>query len=212
MASLLLMQITGTAVGYGGTILHTTNGVPVELTSFASSSNGKEVILNWTTATELNNQGFEIQRSNDNMSFKKIGFVPGCATTTEPKSYSYLDQSVVNGTYYYRLKQIDYDGSYEYSDVVEVELREFNSYVLKQNYPNPFNPSTTFRCSIPNESKVIIKVYDILGKEIETPINEDKPAGTYEIMWNAANSPSGIYLYRMLAGSFIQTRKMILLK
>ena len=114
----------GTAVGEAGLILRTTNGgVPVELTSFTATSNGKEVILNWSTATELNNQGFEIERSEDNISFNTIGFVPGFGTTTEPKSYSYSDQSVNSGTNYYRLKQVDYDGSYEYSDVVEVEFQ-----------------------------------------------------------------------------------------
>ena len=117
--------------------------IPVELTSFTATTNGKEVILNWSTATELNNQGFEIQRSTEGEEFFTVGFVNGHGTTTEQQNYSYADRNLDDGKYYYRLKQVDYDGSYEYSDVVEVDFRAFNSYLLEQNYPNPFNPTTT---------------------------------------------------------------------
>ena len=119
--------------------------VPVELTSFTASSNGNEVILSWTTATELNNRGFEIQRSVDGTGFFTVGFVEGKGTTTNPQRYSYSDKVPGNGQIFYRLKQVDFDGSYEYSDVVEVEWRTFNSYLLEQNYPNPFQPHNNDR-------------------------------------------------------------------
>ena len=108
--------------------------IPVELISFTAKSNGKEIILNWSTATELNNLGFEIQRSSEGNEFFTIGFVEGHGTTTEQQTYSYIDKNLGNGKNFYRLKQVDYDGSYEYSDVVEVEWRAFNSYLLEQNY------------------------------------------------------------------------------
>ncbi|MDH3269303.1 MAG: YCF48-related protein, partial [Ignavibacteria bacterium] len=211
---------TGWVVGENGTILKTTNGgiIPVELTSFTAIAQSNYVELNWTTATEINNLGFEIERSEDNVSFNKIGFVPGFGTTTEPKSYSYSDQSVYSGTFYYRLKQVDYDGSFEYSAVVEVELGVLNSYILEQNYPNPFNPSTKIRYSVPNTSQVIIKIYDVLSKEIETLVNEEKQTGTYKLTWNAANIPSGVYFYTLDAVSISgnkQTKigkKMIIIK
>jgi hypothetical protein len=186
--------------------------VPVELTSFAAFANNGIVELNWSTATELNNQGFEVERSEDNISFNKIGFVPGFGTTTEPKSYSYSDQSVNNGTFYYRLKQVDFDGSYEYSDIVEVNLNVPTEFSLQQNYPNPFNPNTTIKYSIPQASQVQIKVFDILGAEISILMDEEKSVGSYDLTWNAENLPSGIYFYQLKAGSYIETKKMLLLK
>ncbi len=155
--------------------------VPVELTSFTASSNGEEVTLNWSTATELNNQGFEIERSEDNVSFNKIGFVPGFGTTTEPKSYNYSDQPASSGTFYYRLKQVDYDGSFEYSEVVEVEWRAFNSYLLEQNYPNPFNPTTTIRFGLQNKSIVKIIILNAIGEEVAVVLNEEKEAGFHQV-------------------------------
>jgi photosystem II stability/assembly factor-like uncharacterized protein len=206
-------NLTGWIVGDGGTILHTTNGgVPVELSAFTASVNGKVVILNWSTATELNNQGFEIERSEDNINFTKIGFVPGFGTTTEPKSYSYSDQSVNSGTNYYRLKQVDYDGSYEYSDVVEIDFRAFNSYLLEQCYPNPFNPTTTIGFGIQSKSNVMIKVLNSIGEEVAVVLNEEKEAGFYQVEFNAIGLPSGVYFYQLKAGSFIETKKMLLLK
>jgi photosystem II stability/assembly factor-like uncharacterized protein len=186
--------------------------VPVELTSFTATANGKEVILNWTTATELNNQGFEIERSEDNIIFNKIGFVPGFGTTTEPKSYSYSDQSVNSGTYYYRLKQVDYDGSYEYSEVVEIDFRAFNSYLLEQNYPNPFNPSTTIGFGIQTKSNVKITILNAIGEEVAVVLNEEREPGFYQVEFSADNLPSGVYFYQLKAGEFTSVKKMILLR
>jgi photosystem II stability/assembly factor-like uncharacterized protein len=186
--------------------------VPVELTSFTATSNGKEVILNWSTATEINNQGFDIEKSEDNTNFNKIGFVPGFGTTTEPKCYSYSDQSVNSGTNYYRLKQVDFDGSYEYSDVVEVDFKAFNSYVLEQCYPNPFNPTTTIGFGLQNKSIVKITILNAIGEEVAVVLNEEREAGFHQVEFNAANLPSGVYFYQLKAGEFIETKKMLLLK
>ena len=207
----------GWAVGSNGTILHTTNGgIPVELTSFTATANNKEVILNWSTATEINSQGFEIERASSSTTavqeWKKIGFVSGFGTTTEPKSYSYLDRPLSIGKYYYRLRQVDFNGAYEYSEVVEVEWCAFNSYLLEQNYPNPFNPITTIKFSVPKTSKVKLTLFNLLGEEVATLVNEEKNAGNYTVEFNATNLPSGVYFYQLKAGELISTKKMILLK
>jgi len=185
--------------------------IPVELTSFNAISDGGVVTLNWQTATETNNQGFEMQRSN-NGEFEKIGFVPGHGTTTELQSYTFIDENVLAGKYTYRLKQIDYDGTNKYSSVVEVEVAQPIEYSLNQNYPNPFNPSTTIIFTISDLRFTTLKVYDVLGNEIATLVNEEKPAGIYEVVFNAFEYPSGIYFYRLQAGKLIQIKKMILLK
>jgi len=176
----------GTAVGDYGTILKTTNGgIPVELTSFTATANGNEVILNWSTATELNNFGFEVQRLTIENVWKKIVLLEGYGTTTETHNYSYVDANLTPGKYLYRLKQIDFNGQYEYSNLVEIELIP-EQYALYQNYPNPFNPSTKITYTIPELSFVTIKVYDVLGNEIAKLVNEEKPIGNYafvEIAW-----------------------------
>jgi photosystem II stability/assembly factor-like uncharacterized protein len=186
--------------------------VPVELTSFTATANGKEVILNWTTATEINNQGFEIERSGDNINFNNIGFVPGFGTTTEPKSYSYSDQSVNSGTFYYRLKQIDFDGSFEYSEVVEIEITSPTEFILLQNFPNPFNPTTTIGFGIQNKSNVKITIINAIGEEVAIVLNEEREAGFHQVEFNASTLPSGVYFYQLRAGSFVETKKMLLLK
>jgi len=186
--------------------------LPVELTSFSATINGKEVILNWSTATELNNLGFEIQRSRAGKEFFTVGFVNGYGTTSEQQNYRYADKNLNNGKYYYRLKQVDYDGSYEYSDVVEVEWRAFNSYMLEQNYPNPFNPTTKIGFGVQNKSNVKITVLNSIGEEVAILLNENKDAGFYQIDFNATNIPSGVYFYRLQAGEFVETKKMVLLK
>lgn len=188
--------------------------IPVELIYFSSEVIGSDVQLIWSTATETNNQGFEILRSvqNDNNSWEKIGFVPGFGTTTEVHNYSFVDESPQSGKYQYILKQIDFDGMFTYSNIIEVTVDAPTKFSLEQNYPDPFNPSTTFRYSIPNESKVVIKVYDILGNEMETLVNEEKPAGTYEVEFDGTGLPSGIYFYQLKTGKFLETKKMVLLK
>jgi len=186
--------------------------VPVEFLSFTASSNGKEVSLNWSTATELNNQLFEVQRSFEGSEFAMVGSVYGKGTTTERQDYIYRDKIPADGKYFYRLKQIDYLGRYEYSDIIEIELRVFNSFLLEQNFPNPFNPTTTIGYGIKEKSEVKIAVLNAIGEEMALLVNEEKEAGYHTVGFNAANLPSGVYFYQLRAGSFVQTKKMILLK
>jgi hypothetical protein len=191
---------------------HFSDYVPVELISFMADVRDGSVALKWQTATENNNSGFEIQRKTDNVDWRKVGFVEGHGTTTEPNSYSFTDKNISTGIYHYRLKQIDYDGSIEYSNEVEVEVAAPLEFSLEQNYPNPFNPSTTIKYSVPQSAQVQIKVFDVLGNEIETLLNEEKQTGVYKLTWNAEQLPSGVYFYTLKAGPFTQTKKMILMK
>jgi hypothetical protein len=186
--------------------------VPVELMLFTANVIDNTVQLNWKTATELNNYGFEIERCTDTEKWNMIGFVDGHGNSGLSNSYSFIDRNTVgSGKYNYRLKQIDFDGSFEYSDVVEVEVMPAY-FQLSQNYPNPFNPVTKITYQIPKESKVVIKVYDILGSEVASLVDETKEAGYYEIELNGINLPSGTYIYRITAGNFVEAKKMVLMK
>jgi len=208
------------AVGEGGAILHTTNSgtIPVELTSFTASTSRGKVFLNWSTATELNNLGFEIERkiiqSESSEEWIIIGFREGYGTTTEPQKYSYVDdiRTVITKSLAYRLKQIDYNGSYEYSDEVFVDNPAPTDFVLEQNHPNPFNPTTKIKYQIPELSFVTLKVYDVLGNEVATLVDEELPAGEYEVEFEGRGLSSGLYFYKLSAGNFIETKKMILMK
>ncbi|MCZ7609348.1 MAG: T9SS type A sorting domain-containing protein [Ignavibacterium sp.] len=186
--------------------------VPVELVSFSANQSNQKISLQWITATETNNMGFEIEKSNDKNNWLKIGFVEGKGTTTEKQNYSFIDQNISNGVIHYRLKQIDYDGTFEYSPVISVETAAPKDYYLLQNYPNPFNPSTTIKYSLKDDGKVSLKIFNSLGEEVRTLVNEIKPAGNYEVEFNASELPSGIYIYSIQAGEFISSKKMILLK
>ncbi|MBT8377936.1 MAG: T9SS type A sorting domain-containing protein [Ignavibacteria bacterium] len=202
---------SGSQANFSIVRLTTDDPIPVELTSFAASIIDNSVILEWTTATEINNLGFEIERSINSIS-ETIGFVSGAGSTVEPRYYSYTDKQVAGGTYYYRLKQIDFEGSHNYTDEIEVEVTALDVYTLEQNHPNPFNPSTKIRYSIPQTSNVVIKVFDIIGNEIEILVNREKQTGIYETTWYAENLPSGIYFYQLKAGDFVETKKMVLMK
>lgn len=186
--------------------------VPVELTSFTAKAKGAEVELRWTTSTETNNQGFDVEKMNEHGVFESIGFVPGFGTTTEIKSYSFVDSKVSTGTQSYRLKQIDYDGTSSYSDVIETELINPTSFALEQNYPNPFNPSTTIKFSIPVETEVHLNVYNALGQEVAEIINSRLKEGYHEVNFEATNLTSGIYFYRLEADKFVDVKKMIIIK
>ena len=208
--------------------------VPVELISFAGKVEQSEVMLTWETATEINNYGFDIERSQmsnvKSQNWEKIGFVGGNGTTTETKSYSFVDN--VNekfGKYSYRLKQIDHEGSFKYSNEIEVLIQP-GKFSLEQNYPNPFNPSTKISWQSPVRSWQTLKVYDVLGNEVATLLNEEKEAGSYEVEFQSATRlpdgqvgnrqlASGVYIYRLQVypansevGSFTDTKKMILLR
>jgi photosystem II stability/assembly factor-like uncharacterized protein len=208
---------TGIAVGNNGVIRMTyTAGIPVELTSFNAISKKGYVELTWETATELNNHIFEIERKSESSDYRLIGFVEGAGTITEPQKYFFVDKYVDCGKHYYRLKQIDFDGSFQYSDEVEVFTIGDMNFNLIQNYPNPFNPNTVISFQLPVSGVVTLKVYDVLGNEIATLVNEEKQPGTYEVEFSPESSikypASGIYFYQLRAGDFVETKKMVLLK
>ncbi len=186
--------------------------VPVELTSFSASSSGEDVELKWTTATETNNQGFQIEKMNASGSFEPAGYVAGFGTTTEPKAYSFVDSKLESGNYTYRLKQIDFDGTFSYSEEVNVEVEQPLEYSLDQNYPNPFNPSTTIKYSIPEDGFVKLGVYNMLGEEVAAIVNATQKAGRYEVNFNASQLSSGVYVYRIEAANFTSAKKLMLMK
>jgi len=207
---------TGVALGLTnefGIAGDATNQLPVELTAFEGTYKNGEVHLSWRTASELNNAGFEVERSFDRETFTQVGFVRGNGTTTEAQSYTFVDRSTFNAEkVYYRLKQVDFDGQFEYSPVVEVNVSLPTKFALMQNYPNPFNPTTNIAYELPTTAKVVLKVYDVLGREVMTLVNQEQAAGRYVQPFNASALSSGMYFYRLQAGNFVETKKMMLVK
>ncbi|HCY75984.1 MAG TPA: hypothetical protein DHV28_08685 [Ignavibacteriales bacterium] len=193
-----------------------TDFIPVELTSFSAAVNVNNINLNWSTATETNNSGFQVERSNGS-AYETVGFVAGHGTTTELQNYSFVDQNVAAGNYTYRLKQVDFNGTFEYSNTIEVEVIGVKEFALGQNYPNPFNPSTTINFSLAVDSKVSLKIFDVLGQEVATLINGQMSAGSQKVSFNASSLNSGVYFYRIDADGvdgqkFSSVKKMILTK
>lgn len=171
--------------------------IPVELKSFTASVNKNTVLLNWTTATETNNSGFHIQRKAGDNEFQTIGFVEGKGTTTEVQNYFFADNNVGVGKFYYRLAQVDFDGSVNYTDAIEVDVNPPLEFSLSQNYPNPFNPATTIEFSLPVKSSVVLKVYDIIGQEVLKAIDTEMEPGYHKLNLNLARFSSGVYMYRI---------------
>lgn len=205
----------GWSVGDNGTILmYTDDSVPVELNSFSASVSGKDVNLIWSTASETNNRGFEIERKQNTSNWNLIGFVNGKGTSTEKQDYNFLDKNLPSGTYQYRLKQIDFDGTFEYYDLsAEVEINTIENFSLEQNYPNPFNPSTSISFNIPQDGFVNLKVYNVLGNEVAVLISKELSAGNHTMIFDAVSLSSGIYYYRLeVNNEFIGTKQMVLLK
>ncbi len=196
--------------------------VPVELSSFIAIDSDGKVVLEWVTESETNNYEFEIQRkSQDSDNWEKIASVKGHGTTTIPQKYSFIDHTVTIGTYYYRLKQIDFDGNFEYMEEISIEVNPPRSFSLYQNYPNPFNPETVIRYQIPKLSQAMLpvelKIYNLLGDEVKTLVQNDQDPGFYSIEWDGKNNQgkkvtAGTYIYRLKAGEFIKTKKMLLLR
>lgn len=186
--------------------------LPVELVSFKGKINKDGVLLTWTTITEKNNYGFEILRKSREHNYVVIGFVKGNGTSTEVHKYFFKDKNILNTKYNYRLKQIDLDGTFTYSDEISIDVNRAFEYTLSQNFPNPFNPSTIIKYSLLYSGIVEIKVFDMLGKEIKTLINEYKPAGNYEIEFDGTGLPNGVYFFRMISGNYSDTKKMVLLR
>jgi hypothetical protein len=187
--------------------------IPVELTSFSAESNSGRIHLKWSTSTEINNLGFEIERCDENREWATIGFVDGHGTTTENHSYTYTDDlfSVNSEFVFYRLKQLDYNGQNNYSPEIEANVSP-TYFTLEQNYPNPFNPNTTIKYGIPKKNYVRLIIYDSSGQEVKKLVDDFKEAGTYHIQFDGAKLSSGVYYYTLASGNFISTRKMILIK
>jgi len=192
--------------------------LPVELVSFtAIVQKGNDVVLNWSSTTEVNNQGFEIQRSSGKSDFAKIGYISGYGTTSNSQSYTFIDENPSSGKYLYRLKQYDVDGSIKFSHAIEAEVSELVNFELSQNFPNPFNPETKINYSIPVAGNVSMVIYNSLGQKICTLFSGNQDAGWHNITWNAEddfgkNVPSGIYLARIESGKNYKSIKMQLLK
>ena len=185
--------------------------IPVELVSFQGQIRVGRVILNWETATEHNNLGFNVERSEDQINWQNITFVPGYGTALSPHSYTFVDSSRFSGIVYYRLKQIDFDGSFTYSDEIKIEFAPV-LFSLSQNYPNPFNPVTRINYSISEKSAVNLVIYNMLGQQVSTVVDEIKLPGHYSIDFNASKLASGVYIYQLTSGKSVLTRKMLLLR
>ncbi len=214
IGSIAIRQGTNTPSGRidGIRVGNTWGIIPVELTSFNATVSGNSVRLNWSTATELNNSGFDIERKTQNSEWKKIGFVKGAGTTTVVQNYSFTDKELTSGKYSYRLKQIDFDGKYEYSKSIEVDVNVAYNFELAQNYPNPFNPTTSISFSIPQSGNVKLAVYNLLGQEVKTLINRNMEAGSYSVDFDAEGLFSGVYIYRLESNGMTLTKKMTYLK
>ncbi|MCX6168442.1 MAG: ice-binding family protein [Ignavibacteriales bacterium] len=206
-------SVTAQLLANTGAVTINSDVLPVELTSFTAVLNNRVVELNWNTATEVNNYGFNVELRIQNGEWNKIGFIQGHGNSNSPKDYSFVDKNPQVGKLQYRLKQIDFDGAFEYSDVAEVEVESPKQFTVYQNYPNPFNPTTNITYEIPVNSKVMIKVYDVLGSEVAILLNEEKLPGRYQVEFNASHLPSGIYFYSINTGNNNPImKKMILLK
>ena len=211
-------------------ISSTEEALPVELISFESVAQNGKVMLNWSTATESNNAGWEIEsrsqksevsspKSGSSVTLSgvegwtKVAFVAGKGTTTESQSYQFqVESSKFNAPRMeFRLKQIDLDGKFTYSNILSVDLTP-NSFALSQNYPNPFNPITVISYQLQVQSDVRLVVFDLLGREVATLVNEKKEAGNYTATFNGANLTSGVYFYKLTAGNFSEIKKMTLIK
>ncbi len=197
--------------------------LPIQLSSFtAAVVNQNSVRLDWTTATETNNYGFEVQKSAGNQnSYQTISnsFIAGHGTTIEPHSYSFVDNTASPGQWYYRLRQIDFDGTVHFSDGVQVDVVTGVTekplpkvFALDQNYPNPFNPSTKIEYAVPKESHVLLEVYNVIGQKVATLVDEAKSAGYYSASFDASRFASGLYFYSMKAGNVSFLKKMMLVK
>jgi len=208
--------------------------LPVELVYFQGYFADGKVILFWGTATEVNNYGFEVERGNrqqavGNNAWEKVGFVLGSGNSNSPKSYYYEDSTdLQQAIYHYRLKQIDNDGAFKYSDSIEIstitklerEPQPLFNFSLEQNFPNPFNPTTVISWQLAVGSSVTLKVFDVLGSEVATLVDEEQPSGNYSIIFDTTNNPqlttnslpSGVYLYQLRAGNFVETKKLVITK
>ncbi len=187
--------------------------LPVELVSFNASVDKNTINLRWITSTELNNSGFEVERRTANSSYKKIAFVQGKGTTTQSNGYTYSDVVNQTGSYIYRLKQVDLDGTFEYSNEIMVNVIALpGQYALAQNYPNPFNPTTSIEYVIPQAGFVNLSVFNLLGERVAELVNEIMESGNHTIVFDASKFSSGTYIYTLSVNGNVVTKKMTLIK
>ena len=197
--------------------------LPIQLSYFHGTVTGESTVeLRWGTLSETNNYGFEVEKSpNVPSSYQTIpnSFIPGHGTTLEPQHYAYTDHAAAAGLWWYRLKQMDLDGTVHFSDGVQVDVvtgvaiaTTPGETALLQNSPNPFNPSTTIRYTLARRGNTTLKILDVLGREVATLVNGEEEAGDRSVDWNAAGLASGVYFYRLEAGSFLAVKKLLLLK
>lgn len=198
-------KLTFEDIGQGGTL-------PVELVSFSAMVNQNKVTLVWRTATEVDNYGFDIERMSLSSGWNKVGFIKGYGSSNITRSYSFIDKLKEGSKFHYRLKQIDKNGKFIYSNVVDVAIGIPADFELKQNYPNPFNPSTKIVYNLPMDGVVTLLVYDIMGKEIVSLVNENKKAGSYEVTLDGNRLTSGVYFCKMSAKNFTSSIKMLFIK
>jgi hypothetical protein len=208
------ININGTFSG-SGTIC--TGALPVLLSSFTGTADKRNVTLMWVTEWELNNSGFDVERANltpgGREGWNKIAFVQGNGTSNVSNGYLFKDEKLKAGTYKYRLKQIDFNGNYEYFSLEsDITVNPPAVFSISQNYPNPSNPKCKIDFEIPLAGRVTLKVYDILGKEVFNIIDETKEAGYYSVEFDGSSLASGVYFYRIIAGTFSTTKKMLLVK
>jgi hypothetical protein len=171
------------------------------------------VHIEWTTGSEVNNYGWDIELKKQNLNWKKIGFVEGIGNSAVSNVYTFTDNNIKeNGKYYYRIKQLDFDGSFSYSNAVEVDINRVAAFDLAQNYPNPFNPATVINYQIPNKEKVSLIVYDVLGNQVKVLVDEVKDAGSYQVNFDAGKLATGVYMYRLKSGNLFISKKMLLIK
>ena len=171
--------------------------LPVELTTFTSSVNQNNVTLNWSTSTEVNNYGFNVEKLIGNQVWKNIGFVQGSGNSNSTKKYNFVDNNLKPGSYSYRLKQIDNDGNFKYSDVISLNINLIEKSEMGQNYPNPFNPTTTIQFTMAKEDKIRLVVYNAIGQQVAELVNGNVEAGTHNVTFNASSLTSGIYFYTL---------------
>lgn len=196
---------------YMGADEHPEAPIPVELVSMSAQLQNNSVLLTWSTATETNNKGFEVEKKI-NGTFKSLGFVSGNGTSTERHNYQFVDNNVEAGNNVYRLKQIDNNGTVNYSNEVEINSTVPQEFALYQNYPNPFNPQTNIKFNLATESRVKLEVYSANGELVKVLVDEVKSAGSHIVSFNATDLASGIYFYKISAGNKVDTKKMILVK
>jgi len=212
-------ELKGWVCGDDQLILHNTSGVPVELVNFTATWQENQILLSWITASETNNFGFEIERKISD-EWEVLGFVEGAGTTTEMHYYSFIDNiAELNfaDKLFYRLKQLDLDGAFNYSHEIEVMLTQLTEYSLHQNFPNPFNPSTTISFDLPVNSNVILTILSSIGEQVTKLADGGYVAGTHQVIFNASNLSSGLYIYRIQAvgedgNVWVDNKKMVLMK